>query len=90
MLRRSLKFLLGADKNVNRKSWMTLQMNLRCLLMVLLSVPWHDHQEIDIGVGPGIAARVRTKEDDLLRLELAGDLICQGLNLTLRCHRVLF
>jgi len=22
------EFLLGADKNVNRKSWMTLQMNL--------------------------------------------------------------
>src|SRR6266566_1758479 len=75
------ELLLRADENVDRKAGMTLQVNLCCLLMMLLPIAWHDHQKIDIGIGLGIAARVRTEKDDFFRAEFADDFVCQSLNL---------
>jgi len=41
-----------------------------------------DHHQVDIRIGPGIAARVRTEKDDLFRVEFAGDFVREGLNIT--------
>ena len=63
--------LRGSDEQIKTKMILYSAGDLRRLLVI---TQWraHDYQQIDVAFRPGLAIRVGTKENDLLRLELLG------------------
>lgn len=63
--------LRGSYEQIKTKMILYSAGNLRRLLVI---TQWraHDYQQIDVAFRPGLAIRVGTKENDLLRFELLG------------------
>jgi hypothetical protein len=40
-------------------------------------VRWHDHQQIDVALLVRLAVRIRSKQNDLVRVEASGNLACE-------------
>src|SRR6266513_3131977 len=85
-----LLYLLGrAYEKVEWESGCDPLPNLDGLVMHAFSVTSHDYQKIDIRIRCGFFARMRTEQNNFVRMKLARDLVRQRLNFTQGRHMAL-